>query len=364
MKITFVCPGLNLAGGTRIIATYALKLYQRGHEVTIVSKGKTVVPWDRIVKNFLRGKPIPKPIPPDLTYLQDSPVSIKFVEGDRPIREEDVPDADVIIATFWVTAEWVANFSPKKGAKVYFVQHHEVFDYFAIDVQERARKTYYLPLHKIVVAQWLEKLMESNYGDSQVSLVPNSVDTSLLESEPRDKQKIPTVGLMYSTVPWKGADLSLSALSLARQAIPSLKLIAFGHEQPSTDLPLPLPYDYFYRPAQTELKNLYSQCDAWLFGSSIEGFGLPLLEAMACRTPVIGTKAGAAPELVSQGSGILLDSRDPQEMAQAIISLVQYSNEDWSKMSENAYRVATSYSWNDATTLFEAALQKTIDKGN
>lgn len=362
MKITFVCPSLNLAGGTRIIAKYASMLDQRGHEVTIVSKGKTIVPWERIVKNFLKGKPIPQSIPPDLTYFQDSPVSIKFVEGDRPIREEDVPDADVIIATFWITAEWIANFSQKKGAKVYFVQHHEVFDYFAIDVQERARKTYYLPFHKIVIAQWLEKLMESNYGDSQVSLVPNSVDTSLFGSEPRGKQKIPTVGLMYSTVSWKGADLSLAALSLARQAIPSLKLIAFGHEQPTTDLPLSPPYNYFYRSAQSELKNLYSQCDAWLFGSSIEGFGLPLLEAMACRTPVIGTKAGAAPELVSQGSGILLDSRDPQEMAQAIINLVQYSNEDWCRISEQAYRVATSYSWDDATTLFEAALQEAIDR--
>lgn len=364
MKITFVCPGLNLAGGTRIIATYALKLYQRGHEVTIVSKGKTVVPRDRMVKNFLRGRPIPKPIPPDLTYFQDSPVSIKFVEGDRPIREEDVPDADVVIATFWITAEWVANFSQKKGAKVYFIQHHEVFDYFTVAQQEKARQSYYLPLHKIVIAQWLKKLMESNYRDSQVSLVPNSVDTALFKSIPRDKQKIPTVGFMYSTVPWKGVALILEAIPLVQQVIPSLQLFAFGSQQATSELPLPQQCKYFYSPPQSELEDIYSHCDAWLFGSSVEGFGLPLLEAMACRTPVIATKAGAASELVSQDSGILLNSRDPQEMAQAIISLVQYSNEDWCKMSENAYRVATSYSWDDATNLFEGALQKAIDQGN
>jgi glycosyltransferase involved in cell wall biosynthesis len=362
MKITFVCASLNLAGGTRIIANYALQLHQRGHQVTIVSKGKIIVPWERIVKNFLRGRPIPKPTLPDLTYFQDSPVPIKFVEGDRPIREEDVPDADVIIATFWITAEWIANFSQKKGAKVYFVQHHEVFDYFTAVDRERARKTYYLPLHKIVIAQWLEKLMESDYGDSRVSLVPNSVDTALFKSEPRDKQKTPTVGFMYSTVPWKGAALILEAISLAQQIIPSLQLFAFGSQQAMSELPLPQQCDYFYSPPQSKLKDIYSHCDVWLFGSSIEGFGLPLLEAMACRTPVIATKAGAAPELVSQGSGILLNSRDPQEMSQAIIDLVQYSNEDWCKMSENAYRVATSYSWDDATTLFEAALQEAIDR--
>lgn len=85
---------------------------------------------------------------------------------------------------------------------------------------------------------------------------------------------------------------------------------------------------------------------------------------MACRTPVIATKAGAAPELISQDSGIPLDSRDPQEMAQAIIDFVKYSNEDWCKISEQAYRVATSYSWDNATTLFESALQETRDQGN
>ena len=32
----------------------------------------------------------------------------------------------VVIATWWETAEWVAGLSPRKGAKAYFLQHHEV----------------------------------------------------------------------------------------------------------------------------------------------------------------------------------------------------------------------------------------------
>ncbi len=363
MKITFVCPALNLHGGIRIIADYAKNLQRRDHDVTIVTKGKQVIPWDRYFKNFLRGRPIPTPILPNFTYFKNSSVSIKVIDGNRPIRKEDVPDGDVIIATFWTTAEWIASFPQNKGAKVYFVQHHEVFDYYTSRDQERAKKTYFLPFHKIVIAKWLQKLMELTYRDFNTSLVPNSIDTSLFWANPRDKQAIPTVGLMYSTVPWKGVDLSLAAVSLAQQTIPNIRLLAFGTNQPTTELPLPSPCDYFLSPPQNELKNLYSQCDAWLFGSSIEGFGLPLLEAMACRTPVIATQAGAAPELISNKTGILLNSRDPQEMAQAIINLVQLSNEDWRKMSENAYQIATSYSWDDATTLFESALQKAIERG-
>jgi len=44
---------------------------------------------------------------------------------------------------------------------------------------------------------------------------------------------------------------------------------------------------------------------------------LPILEAMACRTPVIGTPAGPAPELLGAGGGILVRPEDPADMAMA-----------------------------------------------
>ena len=59
----------------------------------------------------------------------------------------------------------------------------------------------------------------------------------------------------------------------------------------------------------------------WLFPSRSEGFGLPILEAMACRTPVIGTTTGAAPEILACGAGILVDIDDAKMMANAIIHI-------------------------------------------
>ena len=70
-------------------------------------------------------------------------------------------------------------------------------------------------------------------------------------------------------------------------------------------MPLPRDTEFHLRPPQDRIRDIYSKCDAWLFGSRSEGFGLPILEAMACRTPVIGTPAGAAPELLGDGRGIL-----------------------------------------------------------
>ena len=270
-----------------------------------------------------------------------------------------LPDADVVIATWWETAEWVANLSPSKGAKAYFIQHHEVFDYLPTD---QVAASYQLPLHKITIAQWLVDLMKMQYKDHQVSLVPNSVSTAQFFAPPRGKQLVPTVGLTYSEIPWKGCDISLAAFSIAAQQIPNLRLISFGSEQPTPDLPLPAGAEFYLSPSQEWLKEIYSECDAWLFGSRIEGFGLPILEAMACRTPVIGTPAGAAPELLSGGAGLLVDPESPADMARAIVKICEISEDQWKAMSDTAYTKVTSYTLETATDLFESALCTAMER--
>ncbi|KAH2775567.1 hypothetical protein KXW38_001577, partial [Aspergillus fumigatus] len=143
------------------------------------------------------------------------------------IRNDDVPDADVVIATWWETAEWVAALHPKKGAKVYFIQHHEVFSYLPV---VRCRATYKLPLHKIVVARWLKELMASEYSDSAVDLVPNAVDHAQFYADTRGKQPRPTVGFLYSRVPFKGVDVTLAALSRLHALVPGLRIVTFGSD--------------------------------------------------------------------------------------------------------------------------------------
>jgi hypothetical protein len=48
------------------------------------------------------------------------------LEKARPVGDDDVPDADVVLATFWRTAPWVAALSPRKGAKAILLQGYEI----------------------------------------------------------------------------------------------------------------------------------------------------------------------------------------------------------------------------------------------
>jgi len=357
MKITFVMgSGFSLAGGDRVIAIYAQRLKQRGHEVLVVSRPKQKPSLRQQVQSLLKGRGWISV--DERSHFDNVDVQHRVIDRYRPVTDADLPDADVVIATWWETAEWVANLSEAKGAKAYFIQHHEVFDYLA---KNRVAATYLLPLHKIAIAKWLVNLMQTRYNDNNVSFVPNGIDTKQFYAPPRAKQSIPTVGMIYSQTPWKGCDVSIKAFSLAALKIPNLHLIAFGLS-PSQNLPLPPGTEYTRCPDQSTLKDFYSKCDAWLFSSCSEGFGLPILEAMACRTPVIGTPAGAAPELLADGAGILVKPEDPEDMASAIEQICKLSDAEWRVMSDAAYARATSYTWDDATELFEAALHTAIDR--
>jgi glycosyltransferase involved in cell wall biosynthesis len=75
-----------------------------------------------------------------------------------------------------------------------------------------------------------------------------------------------------------------------------------------------------YVPA-ADLPGLYSGADALLLPSQYEGFGLPLLEAMACGAPVVSSRASSLPELAGDAA-LLIDPDDADSFTAAIRQLI------------------------------------------
>jgi len=88
-----------------------------------------------------------------------------------------------------------------------------------------------------------------------------------------------------------------------------------------------------------DLRGLYCAAEALLYYSEYEGFGLPLLEAMACGTPVVAAARASVPEVC--GSGAMLVSGDQGEFADAVAKVI--GNRD--EYSRRGLARAAEFSW-------------------
>jgi glycosyltransferase involved in cell wall biosynthesis len=101
-----------------------------------------------------------------------------------------------------------------------------------------------------------------------------------------------------------------------------------------------------------DLLHFYGACDLFVFPSFYEGFGLPILEAMACGRAVACSSATAMPE-VANAAGILFDPYSVPEMSRAI-SDVLLDDEMRARLERLGSHRAAGFTW-------ERAAQRTLD---
>ncbi|ULA58177.1 MAG: Glycostransf1 domain-containing protein [Nitrospira sp.] len=358
MRITFVLPFAGLQGGVRVIAIYAERLRKRGHKIYLISTPTNPTLREKVISLLWGGGWPGRRKEP--SHVDGIDVEHRVLEQIRPVTNADVPDADVVVATYYRTANGVNRLSPSKGAKVIFLQGYEKTEGKANpDLEE----TWRMPMHKIAVSRWLVDLARDRFGDKVVSCVPNGVDLNQFQAGPRGKRPVPTVGLLHHNSPLKGCDASIKALRLVAEEVPSLRVVSFGADYPALQLRLPPFAEFHYRPQQEKLRELYAQCDVWLNGSILEGFCLPLLEAMACRCPVVSTRAGGPMDVIDDGvNGYLVDVNDVNGLADRVLRILRLPPDEWRQFSDAAYNTATKFTWEDSTDRFEKALQLAIDR--
>lgn len=361
MKITFLLPTVGMAGGIKVAAIYAAALVRNGHQVVLVSPPPREIPLRRKIKSLLSGKgwPTATPVPP--SHLDGLGLDHRTLDTWRPIVNSDVPDADVVIATWWETAEWAAQLSPRKGAKVYFIQAYEVFPYLPL---ARVLATYRLPMKKIVIAKWLKVLMNDKFADPNVELVPNSVDHKQFHALPRGKQIRPTIGFLYGESSLKGVDLTLQVIQRLAGKIPQLRVLAFGSSTPFHFPNWNADIEFQQSPPQEALRDIYARCDVWLTASRSEGFNLPAMEAMACRTPVVATRTGWPEEaIIQQVNGVLVDVGDVDGLTAGVEWALTLADLEWRAVSAAAAGTVANCSWERSAQMFERILLEQCQSG-
>jgi len=199
--------------------------------------------------------------------------------------------------------------------------------------------------HIITVSTFSKKEIVSALGvpEAKITVIPCGVGAEFTPrpSSPAGLDTARTVGvrppfLLYvgNLKPHKNVSALLRAfaeLRLAKKIPHSLLIVGddprWKHSLVSECVRLGIRNGVVFVPhvSQSLLPKLYRAADLLVLPSLIEGFGLPVLEAMACGTPVVASSAASLPE-VAADAALYVDPADPRELAAQIERLVQCSD--------------------------------------
>ena len=112
---------------------------------------------------------------------------------------------------------------------------------------------------------------------------------------------------------------------------------------------------------ESKLPSLYRGAEALVFTSLYEGFGLPLIEAMACGTPVLTSNVTAMPE-VAADAALLVDPTAVDEIACAMGRIV-HDTSLRVRLRENGLSRASQFPWSRTAAKVMEVLGKTVPGG-
>jgi len=345
LRITFLAPCKDLSGGIKVIAAYGNLMHERGHAVTVIYPNRS-----QPVMRTLR-KSLKRILARERDHLDD--FSGVLIATDS-INEHTIPDADVIIATAWETAEWVQDLPESKGKKVYFIQGHEVWN----APKDRVYETLRYPYKKITISTWLRDLVAEISGDPNIELIPNASDHTLESFDTNGSTRPFDVGMTYSSIPNKGATIGLEALNRIKKRFPSARFILFGSERPDVDLPENC--EFHERPPQSQISQIYRQTKIWISTSYEEGFCLPCLEAASSGSAVISTDNKGVRDIIEhEKSGYITETGSVQALEYYLTKLLQ-SDDLLTRMQKAAYTRSKVFSWKDSGDRLDRILKELV----
>lgn len=358
MKINIILPGPYRSGGIEVMLKYAQYFQSKGDDVVIYF---SFLPFDmKIHKNYIKNKWIVIRrmlgryytvfLKKFLQEYRDKNLNFKVVFD---ISDKYIRDADVVIATAWETSYQVNRLSDIKGEKFYFVQDYELWYN-----PKMAKESYNLPLKKVVIAKWIEQRLVNECGEHGSIIINNGIDSNIyknLQKRYKESNEQIVFLMLYNKQERKGMQDGIDAFRNLRRKYDNIQLILFGF---SYDNEYGDEFEVVVNPSKTELIKLYSLADIFLFPSHIEGWGLPVLEAMSCKCAVVATNVGCIIDIGKDEENCMIsEPRDIENFEKNMEKLlVDYNLRK--KISENGRKTAEKLQWEKSYKAFHEYLQR------
>ncbi|HYP47311.1 MAG TPA: glycosyltransferase, partial [Thermoleophilaceae bacterium] len=199
---------------------------------------------------------------------------------------------------------------------------------------------------------------------TQVSVVPNGVDERFSPSvDPEPARRAYGLDRPYAlVVGTRIARKNVAALAGAAQRLEELgvELVAAGSSRAYMRPGQPPPMRALGYVEEHHLPGLYAGAVALAMPSLYEGFGLPVLEAMASGVPVVAANRTALPETCG-GAALLVDAEDGEALSEALASAVADA-ELRARLIPAGLRRAETFSWTRAAELTDAVIQEVLEE--
>lgn len=214
-----------------------------------------------------------------------------------------------------------------------------------------------------------ELLKTANLEDETVDVVYEGYDADLFrpcseerkaEFSERYRIKAPYILFVGSLFPYKNVKTLLKSFLSIKNKIPH-SLLIIGKKEVARE---PLYQDerilYMDYANADQLPYFYSYADLLVHPSLFEGFGITLLEAMSCGTPVISSKGGSLPEVVGD-AGMYFDPLDSMALSQLILKVLR-NRELRSELRDKGFRQAKKFSWDRAAAEILQSCEKAVQR--
>ncbi|MCD7782138.1 MAG: glycosyltransferase family 4 protein [Methanosphaera sp.] len=267
------------------------------------------------------------------------------------------------IPTPW-SSDWSNIIARAKNKPLVVTYHNDIIgegiaNYIAKFYNATALKLLLSRADRIIITQddYINSPHLKGYEDKIVT-IPNGVDTEIFKptQKPRTENQIFFLSVLDQFHKYKGLDYLLEALVNVKEVIPDVKLVVGGkgellefYKSEVSRLNIEDNVEFVGYLTNEEVLEYYTTSSLFILpsiSSLQEGFGIVVLEALACQTPVISTNiVGVADDVISTNSGIIVKPKDTPMLSEAIIKILSNPLLQ-QKMGENGRRlVKEKYEW-------------------
>lgn len=320
------------------VSNVAKALHDRGHRVTVFCSSRGSVPGTTLeggaeIVRF--GTPL---------NLYGAPLGVfpsRFFSGSFDIVHSNFPNPYFAAVSSWVARArgipailtWHNDLPAVRPAAALLVHAHDNLATSYLNYYKTIIATTSIYAHRSkILRRFSEKVKVVRNGVDTVRFTPNLGGRSVRERYGlADDFVVLFVGALTTWHSYKGLDVLIEAFAKLSRRLTDARLLVVGggnllpfYRSLAAELGVGDRVDFAGHVSDSDLPAFYSACDVFVLASkdSSEGFGLVLLEAMACGRPVVASAVGGIPELIHNGeNGVLVEANDSEALAATLETL-------------------------------------------